>query len=156
LVKIINVAEKIEIELSSALMDGSNPEFDFGHYYTLFESAMDDDFNSPKAIGVIFDFVRDVNTEFTKHDKINLQFYENAKKFLAQTAEGVFGILHFNDLKKAGSPSLENNLIELLIELRTKAKIEKNYQLSDEIREGLNKVGIILQDSKSGTTYKKQ
>jgi cysteinyl-tRNA synthetase len=154
--KITNAAEKILSELNSGTNGGAASDFDFDKYYQLFEEAMDDDFNSPKAIGVIFDFVRDINSEIIKHEKINLDFYKNAKQFLSKTAEGVFGILHFNDLEKSDGPSLENELIELLIELRAKAKIDKNYQLSDEIRDGLNKMGVVLQDSKSGTTYKKQ
>ena len=42
------------------------------------------------------------------------------------------------------------------IELRSKAKEEKNWQLADEIRNGLAEKGIILEDSKNGTTYKKK
>jgi cysteinyl-tRNA synthetase len=50
---------------------------------------------------------------------------------------------------------LEKILIELLIEIRTDAKKNKNYKLSDEIRDKLGEMGIILQDSKEGTTFKK-
>ncbi len=154
--KITNAAEKILSELNSDEPNGIDSDFDFDKFIKLFEEAMDDDFNSPKAIGVIFDFVRDINSEITKHEKISLDFYKNAKQFLSRTAEGVFGILHFDELVQSEGPSLENDLIELLIELRSKAKIDKNYKLSDEIRDGLSKMGVLLQDSKGGTTYKKQ
>ena len=45
-------------------------------------------------------------------------------------------------------------LIELLITLRTEAKQNKNYQLSDTIRDRLKELGVVLQDSKEGTSYK--
>jgi len=51
---------------------------------------------------------------------------------------------------------LEKELIELLIQLRLKAKAEKNYSLSDEIRNKLNQMGILLKDTKDGTTFTKK
>jgi cysteinyl-tRNA synthetase len=49
---------------------------------------------------------------------------------------------------------LVNDLIELLITLRTEAKQNKNYQLSDIIRDRLKELGVVLQDGKDGTSYK--
>ncbi len=54
----------------------------------------------------------------------------------------------------AGDDKLVNDLIELLITLRTEAKQNKNYQLSDTIRDRLKELGVVLQDSKEGTSYK--
>ena len=143
------------MEIEKGIQDGEDPGLNFEKYYTQFEEAMDDDFNSPKAIAVIFDFVKDVNSLITKHESISHEFYKEAKTFLVKTAEQVFGILHFEDLHSNEGPSLENDLIELLIKLRTSAKAEKNYQLSDQIRDGLKEIGITLQDSKTGTTFTK-
>ena len=54
----------------------------------------------------------------------------------------------------AGDDKLVKDLIELLITLRTEAKQNKNYQLSDTIRDRLKELGVVLQDSKEGTSYK--
>ena len=107
-----------------------------------------------KAVAVIFDFIKDVNRTITENEKINLNFYRKAKSFLEKTAEGVLGILDFNSLLKTSDGKLEGDLIELLIQLRIDAKKEKNFPLADKIRDELNKLGIILEDSKEKTTYK--
>ena len=117
--------------------------------------AMDDDFNSPQAVAVIFDFVRDVNKTMAKNENINSEFYKGVKEFLAKTAEGVLGIVDLSKQSQTSDHALENELIELLIKLRIDAKKEKNYALSDKIRDELNKLGIVLQDSKDKTTFKK-
>jgi cysteinyl-tRNA synthetase len=51
---------------------------------------------------------------------------------------------------------LENKLIQLLIDIRLKAKKEKNFQLSDEIRKRLDELGITLKDTKEGTDFIKR
>ncbi len=125
----------------------------FDSYKKRFESAMDDDFNTPQATAVIFDFVRDVNRLIADKGNLSLSFYQNVKAFLESTASGVLGVLDFNI--QDTSPSIDDALIGLLIELRTEAKKDKNYALSDKIRDRLKDMGIILEDSKEKTTYKK-
>lgn len=153
--KINNLAEKIIDELKNNNQTGNEPEFNFEDYYRQFESAMDDDFNSPQATAVIFDFVRHINKIIAEQSPLPVSFYEKAKIFLNKTASDVLGILDFTSFEKNDSPSLENELIELLINLRIKAKVEKNYAFADLIRDELKRIGITLQDGKDKTTYKK-
>ena len=135
--------------------DGVNPDFDFKKYEEKFIEVMDDDFNTPQGIAVLFDFIREVNRVIAENQNISNEFYQNAKDFLSKTAVNVFGILNFEEEKSDGDDKLEKELIELLIQLRIDAKKDKNYALSDKIRDELNKLGIALQDSKDKTTYKK-
>jgi cysteinyl-tRNA synthetase len=130
------------------------PDFNFTSYYSAFENAMDDDFNTPKAVAVIFDFVKDANKILSATPDLNKSFIQNAKSFLEKTAENVLGILDFTSPAKQFNNELQNNLIELLIELRAKAKLQKNFTMADEIRNSLNKLGVVLQDQKEKTTYK--
>ncbi len=116
---------------------------------------MDDDFNSPQAVAVIFDFTRELNKKIAETDNLSKSFYENAKSFLDKTAVNVLGILNFDSLSADSGPSLENELIELLIKFRADAKVNKNYKLADQIRDELKNIGVILQDSKDKTTFKK-
>ena len=157
--KLNNLVDKInyEIKNKSELNEkGTSVQFDFEKYKNNFESAMDDDFNSPQAVAVIFDFIRDVNKTIAENENLDLNFYLKAKDFLTKTADGVLGIVDLSNQSKPADHSLENELIELLIQLRTDAKADKNYALSDKIRNELNKLGIVLQDSKDKTTYKKK
>ena len=134
---------------------GISIEFDFNKYKGLFSATMDDDFNTSQAVAVIFDFVRDVNKTINENDNLNCEFYRKAKDFLQSTAETVFGIIHFDTLEVKESPEEDGWILEQ-IQLRSEAKEEKNWQLADEIRNGLAAKGIVLEDSKSGTTYKKK
>jgi len=127
--------------------------FPFEKYYSDFEEAMDDDFNSAKALAVVFDFIKDVNRLFIEYPQLNKHLLQDVETFLQKTAVDVFGIASFE--MKEETASLENELIELLIKLRNTAKVEKNFSLADKIRDELKSLGIQLLDSKEKTVYKK-
>ena len=131
-----------------------NINFDFTKYYKDFAIAMDDDLNTPQAVAVLFDFIRDVNKTIAENEKLSPEFYQKVKEFLSKTAQGVLGIVDLEKSQTQGS-SIEKELIELLISLRNDARKEKNFSLSDKIRDGLKELGIELKDLKDGTTYKK-
>jgi cysteinyl-tRNA synthetase len=151
--KIKNLAEKIELEIEKNNIAGLAAEFNLKYYYDEFEKVMDDDLNTPQGCAVIFDLIRNANKIISETDNLNVSFYSELKKFLTVTAENIFGIIHFNDLNKK-SAQLDEKLINLIIELRTKLKKEKNFILADSIRIELNKMGIELKDGKDSTTYK--
>jgi cysteinyl-tRNA synthetase len=152
--KLNNLALKINDEIKLNRQKGSSPDFDFEKYLFAFTNAMDDDFNTPQSIAAIFDLVKDVNRTIAENEYVIAEFYLSVKAFLKKTASVVFGILDFDKLSKSSDGKLEGELIELLIQLRTDAKKEKNYALADKIRNELNKLGVILEDSKDKTIYK--
>ena len=164
--KINNLRDKILEELKTKLpsSEGTNNisspspyegegRGEVASFRTRFEAAMDDDFNTPQAAAVIFDFVREVNRIIADNSNLDPSFYLSVKDFLEATAGGVLGVIDF--YLADTSPSIDDDLIKLLIELRTDAKKDKNYALSDKIRDRLKEMGIILQDSKDKTIYKK-
>ncbi len=151
--KLNNLFDNAKQALAAGPPSGS-AIFGFEKSYDAFKEAMDDDFNSPKAIAVIFDFIKEANTFIAAGEGLTREFWEGVLEFLKKTADGVLGILRTE--KAATSDSgLEDELIQLFIRLRIEAKKEKNYALSDKIRNELNELGIILQDTKEGSTYKK-
>ena len=152
--KLNNLALKINDEIKLNRQKGNSPDFDFEKYLIAFTNAMDDDFNTPQGIAAIFDLVKDVNRTIAENEYVIAEFYLSVKAFLKKTASDVFGILDFDKLSKSSDGKLEGELIELLIQLRTDAKKEKNYALADKIRSELNNLGVILEDSKDRTIYK--
>jgi len=150
--KITNLVDKVNDEIKKN-STGVKPEFDFKSFYQRFEEAMDEDLNTSQAVAVIFDFVKEVNRIIASSENVDINFYNDVKTFLTKTAENVLGIVDFNKTN-AGDDKLVNDLIELLITLRTEAKQNKNYQLSDTIRDRLKDLGVVLQDSKESTSYK--
>ena len=153
--KIANVGRIIVEGIKQNNSSGSLPQFDFDKYVKSFTDAMDDNFNTPQATSVIFDFIHDINKVISENDSINSQFFAEAKKFLKSTADDVLGIVDFSELENEKADEDDAWILEQ-IELRAKAKAEKNYQLADEIRNSLAEKGIILEDSKTGTTYKRK
>lgn len=114
-------------------------------YVELFEKNMDDDFNTAGAIGIIFDLVRFANSNINQKSSKKFALYVSNKIILLCKILG----LEF-DFKNH-----ENFDIINLIDERTKAKKNKNWQLADEIRNKLSAMGIILEDTPNGTRWKK-
>lgn len=150
--KINNLSRKINTLLNNKYEN--NVDFNFNEYYERFSNAMNDDFNTPQAVAVIFDFVRDYNRKLSENENPDYSFLLKGKEFLTKTAEGVLGLID-DSTNESLPPQLEKDLIEFFIRLRNEAKKEKNYALSDKIRDELKTLGIILEDSKEGTTYKR-
>ena len=110
-----------------------------------FENAMDNDLNVPEALAVIFDFIRDINRviDSNESDDLNLTIVTNTIIQL----DTVFGFLQFDEEKVP-----EN--IKVLIEKREKARISKDWEKADKIRDELLKKGVILEDTVNGVTWK--
>ncbi len=152
--KIKNLANKINEKLQSDSFGEDVANVDFANYRNNFIAAVDDDFNFPKGVAVIFDFVREVNREIQTGKNLQKSFYQSVKDFMIETSQNVLGILDWENLvQERNTDSKEEELIELLIEIRTEAKQNKNYALADSIRNRLAEIGIILQDTKDGVTY---
>ena len=121
-----------------------------------FIEAMDEDMNTPQALAAIFDQLKE-----TKKFSVNISNLEKVEALqysynsLKKKIEDVLGIV-INVEEESGNlknnDKLTGNLIELLIKLRADARKEKNFKLSDEIRDNLKELGIEIQDNKDGTT----
>ena len=112
--------------------------------------AMNDDFNTPILIANLFEGVKQVN--LIKDGKSQLTD-EDLKRFTEQLKGFVFDVLGLLDQAEESSSSKLPELIELLIKLRKKARINKDFATSDQIRDQLAEMGIQLKDSKEGTSF---
>lgn len=113
--------------------------------------AMNDDFNTPILIAQLFEGVRFVNV--LKEGKETLTA-EDLKTFTAAMNAFVFDVLGLEDEKVSdGNNDKLEGTVNLLIEMRKKARENKNFALSDQIRDQLLALGIQLKDGKEGTTF---
>ncbi len=113
--------------------------------------AMNDDFNTPILIAQLFEGVRFVNV--LKEGKETLTA-EDLKTFAAAMNAFVFDVLGLEDEKVAdGNNDKLEGTVNLLIEMRKQARENKNFALSDQIRDQLLALGIQLKDGKEGTTF---
>ena len=113
--------------------------------------AMNDDFNTPILIAQLFEGVRFINVLKDGKETLNT---EDLKSFEKAMSDFVFEVLGMEDEKVSDS---SNNKLEgtvnMLIEMRKQARDNKNFALSDQIRDQLIALGIQLKDSKEGTTF---
>jgi len=122
-----------------------------------FRIAMDDDFNTPQAIAVLFGLVGEANRLVADPgfvpDAAALTALSDARALVLRLAE-VLGIT-LADGEAAGD-SLAPRLMDLLIALRAQVRQEKQYALADLIRNRLNEIGILLEDTPQGTTWRRK
>ena len=115
-----------------------------------FKTAMDDDFNTPEALAVLFDLANEVNKTKTP-----------ASAALLKSLAGLVGLLQRNPDEylqgqvSANNGSVENFNIDQLIIQRNEAKQSKNFAEADRVRKLLADAGIILEDSPQGTTWRR-
>jgi len=131
--------ENLEFTLRSAHNRGDS--FGSEAYRNFFINAMDDDFNTAEALGVIFGMVLDINTRMPDLSKQALQ--EAAALFDELT--GVLGLVYNRKEVQVDDD------VEALIAERVKARSEKNWKRADEIRAQLKEMGVTIEDAPQGT-----
>ncbi|MEC8599158.1 MAG: cysteine--tRNA ligase [Bacteroidota bacterium] len=116
-------------------------------------SSMNDDFNSPLLIGHLFDAVKFINSVKNKKKSISILDLETLKKSIH---DFIYNVLGFRTSKYSENDTkFEKNkeILELLLEVRNKARDKKDFEISDFIRESLFELKIELNDTENGTNY---
>lgn len=114
-----------------------------------FKKAMEDDFNTSLAISIVFDYVKFANINLNK--KFSNNFFTRIYNEI-QTFCNILGI-NTNDNNEKTNNDLQQK-IETLILARSQAKINKDYKLSDEIRDKLSLLGVTIEDTRNGVRWK--
>ena len=123
-------------------------------YVKRFNGAMDDDFNTPEAVAVLFDLARHINQAKAEGETGVAQRLGATLKRLG----GVLGILQrdADDYFKGDGGDASDEAIEALIARRSEARGNKDWAESDRIRDELEQMGIILEDGPAGTTWRRR
>ncbi len=117
-----------------------------------FVSGMDEDFNTAMGIGAIFELVKELNKtiENKKFSQEGMDVIKNTVEFIIEVLENVLGVKLTLETKVE---DLTKELIEFILKLRTDVRNEKNWALSDKIRDGLSELGIKIKDGKDKTQW---
>jgi len=139
----------------------ADPEADNG-LGEAFDKALEDDFNTPSAIAVLFDLVRGINRALEAGAESEAKTLANQLEHLGgrlgllyqepATILGIGGVREGSTEDADTTPSDKDALIETLIETRRRARQEKDFQLSDEVRAQLEEMGVTLEDRPDGST----
>lgn len=115
-----------------------------------FLDSMDDDFNSAGALGHLFDLVRVINQ--ARDAGADQESLQPAHDLLLELS-GVLGLRLDKHRKETGDAA---PLIDLLVEVRQELREQKLWSLSDKIRDQLEALGITLEDTKEGTSWRRR
>ena len=133
-----NAYKKLKNKVLSLSKDGEVDNKVFNEYKDKFVSYLEDDINTANAISVIYDVLKVETNDLTK--------YELIKDF-----DKVLGLEL--TVEAINNSEIDEEYIKSKIEERNEAKKNKNYELADSIRNELLENGIVLKDTREGTTY---
>ena len=121
-------------------------------YEDRFNSALNDDFNTPIAISILFEIAKQINVE-----RLNDLKKANALSQLLKKLANFLGILEYDadEYLKQGSELSENEILDK-ISKREQARLSKDFAMSDQVRDELLEFGIILEDTVDGTTWRRR
>jgi cysteinyl-tRNA synthetase len=138
--------ERIRQAVKKQGNEGKNAgTLDSAPFKNKFIESMDDDFNSAQAIAALFDLAREINRCAAAGMNI-----DEARQTLLELSN----IMGFTLEEPEGLSTDAGPLIDLLISVRNELRKEKNWRMSDKIRDELAALGITLEDSPNGTTWK--
>ena len=113
--------------------------------------ALNDDLNSPILIAHLFDGVRMINTLKTGKESISADDLQDLKKFYSEMLFDILGLKQEN--KATDNNEKFGDLVEMILDIRAKAKKNKDFQTSDSIRDKMKAMGIIVKDTPHGPEW---
>ena len=148
--RLYNAKYKLEDAIEKSSVDKITDEEEklyksFDRHIEKFENAMDDDLNTADAITAIFDLVKDINLNLDE---------SNSKEMLEKTFELLKKLTRVLGIMEGEREEISED-IEGLIAERNAARKNKDFAKADEIRDKLKEMGIEIEDTRSGTTWKR-
>ncbi len=139
------------LENSNSINTGSTSSLDISAWKQRCYDAMNDDFNSPILIAELFEGVRYINLLKDGKETITSGDLELLTKTMSAFIFNVLGLK--KETEATGDNDKLEGVVNMLISMRNEARANKNFALSDEIRDKLKILGIEIKDTKEGTTF---
>ncbi len=150
--RLVNTIRNVRERLRGATADGGT--IDLSKFKSDFLASMDDDFNAPQAVATLFDMSREVNQALSSGSLSATSLQQILDLYLELGNILGLNLLETNS-SQGSSSNLDAQFMELIIALRQEIRAQKLWPLSDKIRDGLVKLGIVLEDKKDGTSWKR-
>jgi cysteinyl-tRNA synthetase len=115
---------------------------------------MDDDFNAPKAIAALQEFTKEVNILLNSDAIVGLFTLNAIDSVYKECGGDVLGLIPEQDIVGSSDNRREAALIEMMIDMRKQARVNKDYAESDRIRDQLQELGVTLEDRPDGTVWR--
>lgn len=123
------------------------------------EAAMEDDFNTALAIGILFDLCREINSGIAAFSKSKYfaEALAEAWELLTVFAQDILGILRVDELTGTSAADSEfvNGLMTIILDLRQEARNKKDWNTADLIRNRLQALGVTIEDTPQGVRWRR-
>lgn len=133
--------------------DGADFSATLDRHRAALKAAMDDNFNAPAALGVLNQLTTDVNTLLNSGKPIGKATLDAIDLLYRDFGGSVLGIIP-GEFKQESNYELVDGLVRMLIEMRKDARAAKDFKRSDQIRDQLAALGVVLEDGRGGTTFR--
>ncbi|MEI6652600.1 MAG: DALR domain-containing protein, partial [Chlorobiaceae bacterium] len=131
--------------------------FDITPFHRRFTEAMDDDFNTPVAISILFELSKAINAALDGTEAISEASRQDIEAFLDKAGRNTLCILKLDDLSdNRESVKKFDDVMTILLEIRAEARKNKDFALGDKIRDRLIEAGIEIKDTREGASWSVQ
>ena len=150
----------LEAPRTRAESNPASPVAEVDDHRSRFLEAMDDDFNTGGALGELYELVRALNRHAdakkleVDHDPAAIGEFRSGVVVLKELTQILGLFVHPRARIEPSRDKLTGPLLDMLVELRTRVRKEKNFALADDIRKQLAGLGVILEDRPEGTRWK--
>jgi cysteinyl-tRNA synthetase len=153
--KLLNTIRNLREAIRSAPSTAEGAGMDLARHREAFLAAMDDDFNTPQAVAALFALASDTNQLLASgRPSWSGAGLRDIDALFQKLGGDILG-LTFATEGGAAVGHLVDELVGLLVGVRSDVRAEKLWALSDRIRDGLAQLGIVLEDKREGTTWKR-
>ncbi|MCK4559025.1 MAG: cysteine--tRNA ligase [Calditrichia bacterium] len=155
--KIQNFMVRIQDAIASVDETSRQPILPLEKFENNFRAAMNDDFNTAQALAATFDIISEVNKilddKKNQPGKSELQQLQGVMK---KTLGDVLGLISREHAESKTSGEDFDHLMDVLLDVRSDLRKEKNFQIADKIRDGLGSIGVSIKDTPDGASWEKE
>lgn len=154
-VRLCNTVSKLRRRMHTTVSAGTavlSQVVPLDDYRQDFLTAMNDDFNTPQALATLFEFVKEVNRYLDENENVSMGTYAAMERIFTELAGDVLGILPRSLLGHLKEGDNER-LLDVLLELRQEYRNTRDWAKADIIRNRLSEIGIVVEDTATGSVW---
>lgn len=136
-------------DAASKIVPTAENEYDVENIESAIIAAFNDDLSVPQVIAQLFEASRITNLATDGKLKLNAENVQMLNKIFSMYLADILGIVK----EETSNNAALNGVMQMLLDMRAKAKADKNFELSDQIREQLSALGFEIKDGKEGSTW---
>ena len=141
----------VSVENLELIVPSNQSTLDVSTLIDSFYAAMDDDFNAPALVANLFEAVKQINVVLEDKESLNK---EDLNLFKKEMHRFVFDVLGLKPTIEKLEDDRLDGVMDLMMNLRSSARENKDWATSDKIRDGLLNAGINVKDEKNGASWK--